>query len=137
MRNIMKALIASLVIFLALESASYASVAGEAKVTTKIIGTSVNLSEQNVVWHQGNNYVIEIKDKDYLVKADDDGHAIVVDRIHNLAAFVANPNPVIARTPAPVFWYNPYSAPVIVGGFSTIHFFHPHRIYYPVKVYRR
>ena len=84
-------------------------------------GASIDLNSQDVVWHKGNDYVIAYGTRNYFVKSDDDGNAIVVDRVNNLADFVASNGTVYVTRPiggvyaGPIYnpWY--YSPPVIVG----------------------
>jgi hypothetical protein len=94
MNRLIRLLGASLVVFLALESFSYAGITVDEKNTPKI-GSTINLADQKIVWHQDSNYVIEVSGKDYLVMKDQDDHAIVVKRIHNLASFIADPQPTL------------------------------------------
>src|SRR6185295_6065962 len=94
MKKFLRVLTASLVLFLALESLGCAAITRDNKETPKI-GSSVNLEDQKIVWHQDSNYVIEVSGTDYLVKTDADNHAIVVKRIHNLASFINDPEQVM------------------------------------------
>jgi hypothetical protein len=141
MKRLLRVLTASLVLFLALESLGYAAITRDGKETPKI-GSSVNLPDQKIVWHQDNNYVIEVSGKDFLVKADADNHAIVVKRIHNLASFINDPEPVIASVQPAVYaglsfspWgYDPFFYPRPVGIYPRVivhprigHYGHPRR----------
>lgn len=140
MKRFLRVLTASLVLFLALESLGYAAITRDGKETPKI-GSSLNLEDQKIVWYQDSNYVIEVSGKDYLVKTDADNHAIVVKRIHNLATFISNPEPVIAAVePAfytgfsfhPFWGYDPFFYPYSVGVYHRV-VVHPriHHYVYP------
>lgn len=138
MKKFLRVLTASLVLFLALESLGYAAITRDNKETPKI-GSSVNLADQKIVWHQDSNYVIEVSGKDYLVKTDADDHAIVVKRIHNLASFINDPEPVIASVRPAIyggvsvnpFWgFDPFFYPYRVGFYPRV-IVHPHIIAHP------
>jgi hypothetical protein len=139
MNKLIRVFVASLVVLLALESFGYAGITGDGKDAPKI-GSSVNLGDQKVVWHQDSNYVIEVSGKDYLVMKDQDDHAIVVKRIHDLASFVANPQPALdsglrvglSAGWGPFWGYDPFFYPYPAGVYTRVvlhpmvrpHFYH-------------
>ncbi|MFI5134728.1 MAG: hypothetical protein ACHQD9_02635 [Chitinophagales bacterium] len=113
MKRMIKVIMASLVILFTAANFSRAAVNDE---NPKLkIGTSVNLSEQNVVWHKGNDYVIAYGKRDYLVKTDDDGKAIVVDRVSNLTDFIQSNGVTYVTRPAQGFYGGFYYDPWYFG----------------------
>jgi len=117
MKRMVRILMVSLVILFA--AADFSKAATNDDNPKLKIGTSVNLSEQNVLWHKGNDYVIACGKRDYLVKTDDDGNAIVVDRVNNLTDFIQSNGAVYVARPLPGFYggfyYDPwYWGPSVV-----------------------
>jgi len=120
MRTFLKVIMASWMIFLATASLANGAFAKDAKNPKLKTGTSIDLSTQDVVWHKGSDYVIAYGTRNYLVKTDDDGNAIVVDRVNNLTDFVQSNGAVYVTRPITGVYagpiYNPwfYTPPVIV-----------------------
>jgi hypothetical protein len=134
MRTIFKVLIASLVVFLASASIANESFAKDSKNPKLKMGTSIDLSSQDVVWHKDNSYVIAYNDRNYLVKTDDDGNAIVVDKVNNLADFIQSNGTVYVTRPISGIYsgpiYYPWYPSMVV---RTPVYVHP-RHYHPVIV---
>jgi hypothetical protein len=120
MRTFLKVMVVSWMIFLATASLANEVFAEDTKNPKLKTGTSIDLSTQDVVWHKGSDYVIASGTHNYLVKTDDDGNAIVVDRVNNLTDFVQSNGAVYVARPITGVYagpiYNPwfYTPPVIV-----------------------
>ncbi|HYV94595.1 MAG TPA: hypothetical protein VE978_22670 [Chitinophagales bacterium] len=69
-------------------------------------GEMVDLSTQNIVWQKGDTVVAESGNRYYYLKTDDQGHAMVIRRVHDLSDFVAD-NYSPSHVTAGVFW-NPW-----------------------------
>ena len=129
MRTFLKVFMASWMLMLATAFLANGAFAKDAKLPKLKEGTSIDLSTQDVVWHKGNDYVIAYGTRNYLVKTDDDGNAIVVDRVNNLVDFIQSNGTVYVTRPisgiyaGPIYhpWY--YTPTVVVGA----PYYHTHR----------
>src|SRR5215467_3124021 len=96
---------AVLLLFAGIESFSFANTSTTSDKEPKYkIGQPIDLNGKDVVWKKGYDVVIESRNRYYLVKKDDAGHAIVVDKIHDLAAFVSSDG----NTYRNYAYYDPY-----------------------------
>lgn len=139
MKTLLKVLMASLVIFLVSASIANQAFAKDSKNPKLKIGESVDLNSQDVVWHKGNDYVISYGTRNYEVKTDDDGKAVVVDRVNNLADFIQSNGVVYVSRPVPGIYGGPIFYPwypsVVVRTPVYVHprpyhvvVVHPHRV---------
>ena len=110
MKTVFKWLTAML-LAISIQSVSYAALTsanGDGKLKK---GDMVDLSTQNIVWQKGDTVVVQSADRYYYVKKDDQGHAIVVRRVHDLTDFVA-PDRRYSYGYAPVvggsIWFDPW-----------------------------
>jgi len=134
MKNTLKAMMASWVILLATFISANHAFAEASKNPKLKTGTFVTLSESDVVWHKDNVYVIDYNDRYYEVKTDDDGNAIVLCRVNNLADFVQNNGTRYVTRAVPGIYAGPiyqpwFYSPFVVRTPVVVHhypWYHPH-----------
>jgi len=104
--------LSAMLLAISIHSFSYAAVTSAGDNGKLKKGDMVDLTTQNIVWQKGDTVVVQSADRYYYVKKDDEGHAIVVRRVHDLTTFVAADNaPYYYGAYAPVrgsIWFDPW-----------------------------